>query len=108
MIRSFHYVAHAALYGQVPGIVPRPEAAPQLEQWADGWYRWVSAVFLDEYMHVVRASDLLPHNDDALRTLFTAYMIQKALIEIEYEIEHRPDWLRIPVVGILALLEEHE
>jgi maltose alpha-D-glucosyltransferase/alpha-amylase len=108
MIRSFHYVAHAALYGQVPGIVPRPEAVPQLEQWADGWYRWVSAVFLDEYMHVVRASDLLPHNDDALRTLFTAYMIQKALIEIEYEIEHRPDWLRIPVVGILALLEEHE
>ena len=46
MLRSFHYVSHAALFGDVPGIVPSREAQPQLEKWARTWYHWVSAIFL--------------------------------------------------------------
>ncbi len=42
IMRSFHYVAHAALFGDVPGIVPAREADPQLERWARTWYQWVS------------------------------------------------------------------
>ena len=52
MLRSFHYVSHAALFGDVPGIVPSREAHPQLEKWAHVWYHWVSAIFLKEYLAV--------------------------------------------------------
>ena len=48
MLRLFHYVSHAALFGDVPGIVPSREAHPQLERWARVWYHWVSAVYLKE------------------------------------------------------------
>ena len=41
---------------------------------------------------------------DELKILLAAYMIQRALIEVEHELEHRPAWIRIPVHGILEQL----
>ena len=104
MLRSFHYVSHAALFGDVPGIVPSREAHPQLEMWAQVWYRWVSASFLKEYLTASAAAPYLPQQADQFRILLAAYMIERALIEIEYELEQRPAWIRIPVHGILEQL----
>src|SRR5579863_2355080 len=56
MLRSFHYVAHAALFGDVPGIVPSREGHPQVEKWARVWYRWVGAIMLKEYLQASAAS----------------------------------------------------
>ena len=39
MLRSFHYLAHSALFGQVPGVVPRKEADAALQGWAEFWSR---------------------------------------------------------------------
>ena len=104
MLRSFHYVSHAALFGDVPGIVPRPEAHPQLERWAHLWYRWVSATFLKEYLVASAGAQYLPQAPDELKILLAAYMIQRALIEVEHELSHRPAWIRIPIHGILEQL----
>ncbi len=101
MLRSFHYVSHAALFGEIPGIVPSREVHPQLETWARTWYRWVGAIFLNEYSQAALGQPLLPQSDDELRVLLGAYMLERALMEIEYELEHRPEWVRIPVHGIL-------
>ena len=60
MLRSFHYVSHAALFGDVPGIVPSREAHPQLERWARVWYHWVSAIFLKEYFSCCANAPFLP------------------------------------------------
>ena len=90
MLRSFHYVSHAALFGDVPGIVPSREAHPQLERWALTWYHWVSAIFLKEYLRTAGAASFLPQQADELRILLGAYMIERALMEIEYELEQRP------------------
>jgi maltose alpha-D-glucosyltransferase / alpha-amylase len=105
MLRSFHYVSHAALFGDVPGIVPSREAHPQLEKWAQTWYRWVSAVFRHEYLQATAGTGVLPQTEEELRILLGAYMMERALAEIEHELEHRPEWIRIPVHGILEQLK---
>ena len=105
MLRSFHYVSHAALYGDVPGIVPRPEAHTPLEKWAHVWYRWASVTFLKEYLAASGDAPYLPQNVDEFKVLLAAYMIERALFEIEYELEQRTGWIRIPVHGILEQLE---
>ena len=106
MLRSFHYVSHAALFGDVPGIVPSREAHPQLERWARVWYHWVSAVFLKEYFRCCANASFLPQQVDETKILLAAYMIERALIELEYELEQRPAWIRIPLHGILEQMAE--
>ncbi len=105
MLRSFHYASHAALFGDVPGIVPSRESHPQLERWARTWYQWVSAIFIQNYLKVGVGGNFLPQTDEEVRILLGAYMIERALTEIEYELEHRPEWIRIPVHGILGQLK---
>ncbi len=108
MLRSFHYASHAALFGDVPGIVPSRESHPQLEKWARTWYQWVSAIFIQNYLRVGASGNFLPQTAEEVRILLGAYMIERALTEIEYELEHRPEWIRIPVHGILEQLKPSE
>ena len=105
MLRSFHYVSHAALFGDVPGIVPSREAHPQLEKWAKTWNRWVGTIFLRDYLQAAAAAPFLPQQADEFNILLGAYMIERALMEIEYELEQRPAWIRIPVHGMLGQLK---
>jgi maltose alpha-D-glucosyltransferase/alpha-amylase len=106
MLRSFHYVSHAALFGDVPGIIPSREGHPTLERWAQLWYRWVSCIFLKEYLRSMEGTGLLPQSRDQLRVLLGSYLLERALLEIEYEFQHRPQWIRIPLHGILEHLAE--
>ncbi|GIX47317.1 MAG: hypothetical protein KatS3mg131_1528 [Candidatus Tectimicrobiota bacterium] len=101
MLRSFHYAAYGALL-EHGGI--RPEDIPALEPWARFWYLWVSAVFLKKYLEVVAPAALLPANPEHLRLLLDAYLLEKALYELAYELNNRPDWVRIPLHGLLQLL----
>jgi maltose alpha-D-glucosyltransferase / alpha-amylase len=104
MIRSFHYVSHAVLFGHVPGIVAGRKDDPQLERWAQQWYAWVSATFLKGYLDSVEGTALLPSSREHVRILMEAYTLEKTLLEIQFELEHRPDWVRIPVRGIMERL----
>jgi maltose alpha-D-glucosyltransferase/alpha-amylase len=106
MIRSFHYVAHAVLYGHVPGIIPDKAGHPQLSFWSQAWYQWVSCIFIDEYLKAGDNAPFLPSTREEVHILLSAYLLQKALIEIEYELEHRPEWVRIPVHGVLEMLDQ--
>ncbi|MFB3815671.1 MAG: maltose alpha-D-glucosyltransferase [Terriglobales bacterium] len=104
MVRSFHYAAHAALFGRVPGIVPSAVSFSQLEKWARAWYGCVSAAFVRSYLDRAEGASFVPSSREQVRHLLTAYLLEKALIEIEYETEHRPEWARIPIRGILDIL----
>jgi maltose alpha-D-glucosyltransferase/alpha-amylase len=106
MLRSFHYVSHAALFGDVPGIVPSSEAHPALERWAHAWYRWVSGVFLQEYVRCMEGANILPPRPEELRVLLSSYLMERALLEIEFELLHRPQWIRIPLHGALEHIAE--
>jgi maltose alpha-D-glucosyltransferase/alpha-amylase len=104
MMRSLHYVSHAALFGDVPGIIPSSEGHPAIEKWARTWYRWVTSVFVAQYLTSSSGLDFLPRNADEVGILLGAYLFERALLEIEYELQHRPQWIRIPLHGILEHL----
>jgi len=104
MLRSFHYTAHAALYGQVPGILPQRESAAQLFKWAHFWHRWVGAAFLHGYFESPGVQSLLTISGEELRILLDAYLIERGLIEVFSDLQNRPEWSRIPITGILEIL----
>ena len=104
MLRSFQYAAYAALYGQVAGVVPKPESMAALESWAAFWNAWVSAFFLKGYLTTAAGAPFIPVSRDELRTLLDVYVMDKALYEVGYELNNRPDWVRIPLIGIQKLL----
>ena len=104
MIRSFDYAAHMAL-GRQASRGLRPEALPALEQWGRLWYVWVSAAFLTSYLTVIVPARLLPADQGELKTLLDAYLLEKAVYEIGYELNNRPDWVKVPLQGILQLME---
>jgi maltose alpha-D-glucosyltransferase/alpha-amylase len=107
MIRSFHYAAHSALLQQAP-LALKPEDLPALEQWARFWYVWVSSSFLTSYLNGVEQAQLLPDDPEPLGILLDAYLLEKAIYEIGYELNNRPDWLKVPLQGILQLMKAGE
>jgi maltose alpha-D-glucosyltransferase/alpha-amylase len=105
IMRSFHYAAHSALLRQAP-LAPRPEDdLPLLRHWAQYWYVWVSVSFLTSYLDVIQQAHLLPEDPEQLKILLDAYIIEKAIYEIGYELNNRPDWVKVPLQGILQLME---
>ncbi|MEW6298560.1 MAG: maltose alpha-D-glucosyltransferase [Thermodesulfobacteriota bacterium] len=107
MIRSFHYAAYTALFKQeaAGGYASHPEAVATLELWARVWYVWVSATFLRTYREVASRAPFLPHTREELQVLMDAYLLEKAVYELGYELNNRPDWIRVPLRGIAQLLE---
>jgi maltose alpha-D-glucosyltransferase/alpha-amylase len=104
MLRSFHYAPYAALFGAAPGSIVRGEDVPRLETGARFWYQWVSASFLRAYLAEAAKGTFLPTKPEAVESLLQAYLLEKALYEIGYELNNRPDWVKIPLRGVLDLL----
>jgi maltose alpha-D-glucosyltransferase/alpha-amylase len=101
MMRSFHYAASHAIYSRDI----RPEDIPAVEQWANFWQIWVSAVYLKTYLDLAGAADFLPRDPGELQILLSALCLEKAIYELRYELNNRPAWVNIPLLGILQLLE---
>jgi len=91
MLRSFSYAASAAQL--LRGIEPPP-----------GWEAKARAEFLAGYRSTIDPS-LVP-SGAALDKLLAVFELEKAVYELRYELNHRPDWLRIPVEGIRRMLDE--
>jgi len=105
MLRSFHYAAFAALYHQLEKGAIHPEAASRLEPWARFWSHWVSEIFLGAYLSRARTGQFLPATDAELKILLEVNLLNKATYELGYELNNRPAWLKIPLEGILQLME---
>jgi maltose alpha-D-glucosyltransferase/alpha-amylase len=103
MLRSFSYAAYAALntFAQ-----RRPDDAKNLEPWATLWQNAVSAEFLRAYQLTITETnpDLIPRPEHS-QLLLNAYLLEKSLYELLYELDNRPTWVRIPLASILSLLQ---
>ena len=102
MMRSFQYAAYCALWQ--PAM--RPEDIPFLERWADTWYRQMSSVFLQSYLRATAGASFIPRDEDELQVLLEAYLLDKAVYEVGYELNNRPDWVVIPIRGIKHILQK--
>jgi maltose alpha-D-glucosyltransferase/alpha-amylase len=105
MLRSFHYAAYVALFFQRNHGVVRPEDSGYLESWAQFWVLWVSVVFLRGYLEVTDRGNFLPETREELQVLLDVYLMEKAVYELGYELNNRPDWVKIPIQGIRQLIE---
>ena len=94
MLRSFAYAASAS---ELLRGVPAPE----------GWEDQARSAFLDAYMETVDAG-LLPAGRPATEKLLAIFELEKAVYELRYELNNRPDWVSIPVAGIARLLQEDD
>jgi maltose alpha-D-glucosyltransferase/alpha-amylase len=103
MLRSFHYAAQASSVGLVAGV--RPEDAALLAPWSRFWQTWVSVSFLKAYLSVQEIAMILPPSMEDIQLLLDGYILQKALYELGYELNNRPDWIQIPLEGILQIAE---
>ncbi len=102
MIRSFHYAAHAAARA---GDVVEPERADAVAPWVRLWYVSAAGAYLREYLDVVSGAPFVGDMAEEGPVLLPALLLEKALYEVSYEANHRPDWLPIAIAGIDELLE---
>jgi maltokinase len=91
MLRSFSYVTAGS-------ELLRGAPAP------DGWEERARETFLEGYFDSME-SGLLPPGQDAIHKLLAVFELEKAVYELRYELNNRPDWVGIPVAGIRRLLE---
>jgi trehalose synthase-fused probable maltokinase len=92
MLRSFAYAASAV--SLLRGVDP-----------PDEWEEQARARFLEGYFETVDPG-LLPAGQAAIERLLAVFELEKAVYELQYELDNRPDWVRIPVRGIQRLIEE--
>jgi maltose alpha-D-glucosyltransferase/alpha-amylase len=103
MLRSFHYAAYAALFARQTQET-EPDDFDLLESWADCWYYWVCAAFARAYLDIAGRGDFLPRRREELQMLLGIHLLEKAVYELGYELNNRPDWVKIPLRGIQQLL----
>jgi maltose alpha-D-glucosyltransferase/alpha-amylase len=100
MLRSIEYASAAALRDGRH----RPEDLAVLQVWARAWADWVSASYLGGYLDKVASTRIVPTNDGELELLLSVFLYEKVIYEIGYELNNRPDWVEIPMRGMLALV----
>lgn len=105
MLQSLHYAATQALHNEVENGMINPENLPLMEQWAEFWYCWVSAAFLNSYLETAAVDSFLPQSKTELQVLLDAYLLEKVIYELGYELNNRPNWVHIPLRRILQLLK---
>jgi maltose alpha-D-glucosyltransferase / alpha-amylase len=94
MMRSFHYAAFGKI---LLNENYRDKDIEFLEQWAEQWQHYVSRFYLGAYMEKMgMEKSLSPENEILIRT----YLVEKAIYELGYELNGRPDWVNIPLRGI--------
>jgi maltose alpha-D-glucosyltransferase/alpha-amylase len=102
MLRSFAYAADTAAR-DVAGRFP--EAAPRIAEVAAEWLRLTETEYLAAYESAAGASSVWVADDASRKRLLRLYLLSKALYEVNYEANNRPDWIETPVRGVLSILD---
>ncbi|MFH1338896.1 MAG: maltose alpha-D-glucosyltransferase [Candidatus Omnitrophota bacterium] len=103
MVRSFHYAAYAGLLRHP---LVHKQDIPSLEPWVKAWYHYASGIFLRSYLDIVGEAAFLPKKREDFTILFEAFLLEKAVYELGYELNNRPEWVIIPIKGLQYILKE--
>ena len=102
MLRSFDYAMHAALSKFIAG---RPDAREAVAAAGRQWEAQATKAFLDGYEEVARETGLGSARAQA-DGLLEIFVLEKVVYELKYEVDNRPDWVRMPLNGLLSVLED--
>jgi maltose alpha-D-glucosyltransferase/alpha-amylase len=103
LIRSIDYSATAALERALRVAADEQgRLGAALAEWRDR----STAAFLAAYREIMTNQSLWPADPQAAEQLLNFFLLEKAFYEIEYELAHRPEWLRVPLTGMLRILSQ--
>ncbi|WP_448188555.1 malto-oligosyltrehalose trehalohydrolase [Azospirillum sp. sgz301742] len=102
MLRSVAYAA-AAARNALPEGLAEPARASR-ESWLAWWEAEAGGAFIDGYRAAIGDCPSFPADSTAAASLLKLFLLEKALYEIGYELSNRPDWLPIPLGGVLGIL----
>ncbi|MGE3984026.1 MAG: putative maltokinase, partial [Dehalococcoidia bacterium] len=104
MLRSFSYAVHTALQElRASGLEGAPEE--RARQWGRFWEAWVCSTFLRAYLDEAKRSKTLVADWAEIELLLDVFMLEKVVYEIGYELNNRPDWLVVPLSGLLEMVK---
>ena len=101
MVRSFGYAAYAGLFAATSS---RRSEFERMEASARLWQSSITDAFLRGYFATAGHSLFIPALPSQRDELLKLFVLDKAFYELNYELNNRPDWVRIPLHGILDLL----
>ena len=101
LVRSFDYAVNAVLNDNTF----RDKDLPFLKPWARIWYKVVASIVVRSYMKTMKGSGLLPEDIGSFKILFNTLLMEKAVYELGYELNNRPEYVSIPLNGIKSILE---
>jgi maltose alpha-D-glucosyltransferase / alpha-amylase len=105
LVRSIDYSTTAALER---ALRTAPDEHGRLAAALAVWRERSAATFVAAYRETITDPRLWPQGTEESDRLLDFFLIDKALYEIEYELSHRPDWVRVPLAGILRILPARE
>ncbi|HEY7247232.1 MAG TPA: maltose alpha-D-glucosyltransferase [Xanthobacteraceae bacterium] len=105
LIRSIDYSATAALERALKSA---PDGEGRIARALERWRVSAVAAFLTGYRRSLTEVQLWPQSAQAANRLLEFFLLEKAFYEIEYELAHRPDWLRVPLAGTWRILSRSE
>jgi maltose alpha-D-glucosyltransferase/alpha-amylase len=105
LIRSIDYSATAALERALKSA---PDDHGKLARALEAWREHAAAAFMAAYRSSLTDTRLWPQSIEDADRLLDFFLLEKAFYEIEYELAHRPDWLRVPLAGTWRILSRSE
>ena len=78
---------------------------PGLKAWAEEWYEHARTAFLRGYLAIASEAPFSPRSQQEFHLLLDAHLLDKALYELTYELNNRPDWVALPLTGILQCMD---
>ncbi len=105
MLRSFHYAAYVAL---IFGPLAKNDqfAGASKVELAEKWYNAIASVYLHQYFEALDIDRFQLSNTDEASFLLQLHLLEKAVYELGYELNGRPDWVVIPLQGIHQILKK--
>jgi maltose alpha-D-glucosyltransferase / alpha-amylase len=103
MMRSFRYAAYSVIFTEYGN---QPQLTDKLMAVVDVWYHYVSRYYLGEYIRTTSGSNILPA-EDKINALLQVYSFKKAIYELGYEINNRPEWTVIPLQSLVKFVRHY-
>jgi len=100
MLRSFAYATETALRSERV----RSEDRPRLTPWAESFRAWVCVAFVRAYLTCIEGQSFKPRTLATARALLEFLELEKALYEVNYELNNRPDSVFIPLKGLMNMM----
>jgi maltose alpha-D-glucosyltransferase/alpha-amylase len=104
MIRSFHYAAYGSLFLNTQ---IQSENIKILLPFIELWFHYICGFFIKSYLETVNDASFIPNTNEDIQILLKTFLLQKAICELNYELNYRLDWIIVPLRSIKSIIDKN-